>query len=133
MLTDGGLYTSTIVLKRRSGGGTGKIVLRSQTLPCIEGIQVHPSMWTTQAELRQTAGGFGPIIMTEQGGIALCDNYMLVGLNITSTSSDTNSLVQFGDGGGNQNTFAKVPQNLWMDRCQAIGLNARRAVGLHSG
>jgi hypothetical protein len=134
VIDDGELITSTITLPARSGGGTGLIVIRSETMPCLEGIQVHPSMITTQAEFRMTGTGTSAAFATAFGENVR--GYVLAGLNITKTSSDGNSVVYFGTGdGAQQYSLARVPEYLYMDRCviNASNSQVRRNISLQSG
>jgi len=65
-------------------------------------------------------------------------HYRLIGLEIrtVSASSLVYDLVKLGDGGSQQNTLAKVPHHLVLDRCLITAFptqTLKRGVSLHSG
>lgn len=126
IVQDGQLITSEISLPTR--GGSGYIVIRSQTMPALRGIQVHPSMFTTQAVFR--VGAYQRSFQTATvAGVA---KYVLAGLWMEETATDAPHFVGFGDNSSSQNDVSLIPDDLHLDRCYALGADIRRAVGLHS-
>jgi hypothetical protein len=132
IVQDGQVITTVITLPTHPG--TGYIVIRSETMPCVRGIQAHPSMITTQAEFRLDSTD--PCFRTDPG-VAGCDRYVLAGIYCTqpSTVPETPDQIHFGaHGSGIQTTLAQVPEYLHLDRCVLVSdSEMRRNVALHCG
>jgi len=131
LLHAGATFTGNYTLPVKSGSGW-LIITTTGTLPS-PGTRVHPSDAAQMAKI-VAADPTSPAIQTAPGA----HNYRLVGLEITAAPGATTgySMVALGDGSATQNTLAKVPHDLILDRMYVHGtptLNFQRCVALNSG
>lgn len=111
--------------------GTGWIIIRSGGTIPEEGVRATHRNSRDFARIVATTQQ--PAISTQPGA----SGYRLIGLEITAASSlkRINALVALGDGSFAQNTEAKIPRDLILDRLWIHGhsaLNIRRCVALNS-
>ncbi|MGQ0643797.1 MAG: Ig-like domain-containing protein [Gemmatimonadaceae bacterium] len=133
-LQPGATYTGSFIL-RGNKAGSGYITIRTAapdaSLP-PQGTRLTPSRYASILPKIQTSA-FASVFLTEP----TTSGYRLLGLEITAAPSLTmlGALVQFGDGSWAQNTLAKVPRDLIIDRSWVHGtatLDLRRCVTFNS-
>jgi len=129
-LAAGATYTGPFTLPVKTG--TGWIIIRSSTadanLPA-EGQRMKPSFAAVLPKI--VSSNSEPAILTDPGA----HHYRFIGVEITTTSNLNYGLVLLGDGSQAQNTMAKVPHDLILDRTYIHGNatgNLSRCVGLNS-
>lgn len=134
-LQPGATYTGNFIL-RGNKSGSGYITIRTAapdaSLP-PQGTRLTPSRYASILPKIQTAFVGASVFATESS----TSGYRLLGLEITSAASvgSLNALVQFGDGSSAQNTVAKAPRDLIVDRSWVHGtttVDLRRCVILNS-
>ena len=129
VLQAGATYTGNFVLPAKSG--TGWIVIRtSGTLPA-EGTRVRPSDAGRLARI--VSPNATSAIATAPGA----SHYRLMGLEVTYAPSVTAgyTLMALGDGGDEQNSLAKTPSWIVVDRSYVHGhpnVGFQRCIGLNS-
>ena len=130
MLAAGATYTGPFTLPVKSGNSW--IIIRSSTadanLPA-EGQRMKPSYAGVLPKIVSPTSE--PAILTDPGA----HHFRFIGVEITTTSNLNYGLVLFGDGSPAQNTMAKVPHDLILDRTYIHGNatgNLSRCVGLNS-
>ena len=129
LLEAGVTFSEAIVLRRKTGSGW--ITIRSEGTPTPVGVRVSLDDTLRFARLQSPSGS--PTVSTEAGA----NGYRLVNLHLTisPTRSSHNTLVEFGDGGSEQNTVDKIPRRLVVDRSIVRGrpdLTLRRCISMHS-
>ena len=138
VLQAGATYTGNFSLPVKAGAsrmpGVGAvIVVRTSAVAALpEGKRVGPADTVSMARLvtPNNAEGIGTAPGTA--------GWRLVGLEITSAQGlkEVSRLVRFGDGSDLQNTVARIPQNLVLDRSYVHArpsVESRRCIDLHSG
>ncbi len=130
VLAAGATYTGSFTLPVKSGSAW--IIIRSSTpaanLPA-EGQRMKPSYAALLPKIVSSTSEAA--IQTAPGA----HHYRFIGVEITTTSNLNYGLVLLGDGSPAQNTMAKVPHDLILDRTYIHGNatgNLSRCVGLNS-
>ncbi|HMO81790.1 MAG TPA: VCBS repeat-containing protein [Pyrinomonadaceae bacterium] len=133
----GRTYTENLVLRYKSSG-SGYITIQSSALANLPaaGNRVSPADAANMPTIRSTGTGGNTVIRTESGNNPT-GYYRLIGLRITrgSGSGQQTTLIELGTTGSSQNTLAKVPHNIIIDRCLIEGANGtstRRGITLNS-
>jgi hypothetical protein len=130
LLEEGAVFNETIILRAKPGSGWLTIRTEGTTSPVGERVRLVDTLRFARI---QTATPGTPTLRTE----AAASGYWLVNVHLTVAPALTslNTLVTLGSGGGDQNTMAKVPRDLVIDRSIVRGrpdLTLRRCISLHS-
>ncbi|MCC6462065.1 MAG: hypothetical protein IT260_16440 [Saprospiraceae bacterium] len=153
LLLDAGVrFSGSFTLPNKTGAGWIILASSQWALLPAPGIRIDPLAPTGNSQYPTQAAAMPKIVTTNPAGLpcfrthAAAHQYRLVGLEITADTTVLNSygLVFFGDASAAQNTVAKVPHDLILDRCYVHGhtqatvmkagvlLNAARAAVLDS-
>jgi uncharacterized protein YjdB len=129
-LAAGATYTGTFILPKHAA--CGEVVLTTNTALPPPGTRVTPATAASYAKIQSATTNVAAIRVAP----GAC-GWRVMGVTITAAPSLTStiSLVDFGDGSSAQNTDAKIPSNLILDRAYVHGfstLNFLRCVALHS-
>jgi hypothetical protein len=127
--------TSTISLRPNNCASDKWVIIQSDSVASLpEGTRVTPANTAQMPKIQSTLTNVS-IFRTPSG--TFVTRYRLIGLFVTHTAA-MGELIQLGDGGSNQNTVAKVPTRLIVDRCLIRGsdsppLNSARGVSVQCG
>lgn len=132
-LEAGATFSGSFILPNKSGACwiTIRTAAADGHLPA-QGARVTPAYANVMPKLVSPNNG-ASALSTAPGA----HNYRLIGLELTmaATVTETNSIVSLGDGSGAQNTIARVPHDLILDRVYVHGharLNMQRCISLQS-
>jgi hypothetical protein len=131
LLDPGVTFDGPFTLPRKEGDDW--ITLQTSALEALpEGRRVGPADAPQMPRL-VSPGGNQPVLRTQAGA----HHYRLQGLEVTKASGDAvvSDLVTLGEGSSEQDTLAKVPHHLLLDRCYIHGTPEtplKRGVALNS-
>jgi hypothetical protein len=129
-LEAGATFTGTYELPPHDGAAPVTITTAGTPIP-PPGTRVTPDDARTFAKIQPAPGG-QPGIRTAPGAAG----WTLVGLELLPTPNGVNDILGLGDGSPAQDTLAKVPHDLVVERCFIHGDPAtgqKRGISLHAG
>ncbi len=129
-LAAGATYTGTFVLPKHAG--CGEVVLTTNTTLPPPGTRVTPATAASYAKIQSATTNVAALKVAP----GAC-GWRIMGVTITAAPSltSTNSLLDLGDGSSAQNSDAKIPSNLILDRAYVHGfstLSFLRCISLQS-
>src|SRR5437870_2968611 len=125
LITSGTTFTGNFTLPVKSGSTC--LTIQSSNPPPV-GVRVSPS---SVGFAKLQTNNSSPVIATA----ASSHDYCLIGLELTTTASNTGDLITFGDGSASQNMLSLVPTRLSIERSYVHGnatSGTKRGVALNS-
>jgi hypothetical protein len=124
-----GVYRGNFVLRAKAG--TGWVTVQSAGQIPAEGTRTSPTAVPCFPKL--VTPNVSPVLATQAGA----NRWRLIGLELSNetTAASNFGLVFLGDGTSKQNTDAKIPRNLILDRVYVHGTpnsDSRRCIALNS-
>ncbi len=129
LLQQGAVFSEALYLRKKTGEGI--ITIRTDMESTPVGRRVAYSDTLRFARL-QSPGGNTTTLRADPGAA----NYWIVNVHVTLNPSQNslNTILTVGDGSNSQNTMAKVPSNIYLDRVIVRGrpnAGVSRCVGMH--
>src|SRR5438552_9430098 len=125
LITSGATFTGNFTLPVKSGSTC--LTIQSSNPPPV-GLRVSPS---SAGFAKLQTNNSSPVIATA----ASSHDYCLIGLELTTTASNTGDLITFGDGSAAQNMLSLVPTRFSIERSYIHGnatSGTKRGVALNS-